>query len=99
MGIRKQWNMHEGAGTWDPAQNDEVLTLDLPGRPNSIRVSTVCPHFGGPLNFDTETGTLYCPWHGWRFEPITGKCLNRKTNVRMRTYEQSKKDETEGNEN
>jgi thiamine pyrophosphate-dependent acetolactate synthase large subunit-like protein/nitrite reductase/ring-hydroxylating ferredoxin subunit len=33
-----------------------------------------CPHQGGPLAEGTfEDGLLRCPWHGWGFDPKTGK--------------------------
>ena len=33
-----------------------------------------CPHQGGPLGEGSiEQGMLRCPWHGWDFDPITGK--------------------------
>ncbi len=33
-----------------------------------------CPHQGGPLGEGSiENGMLRCPWHGWDFDPITGK--------------------------
>ncbi|MEO1206352.1 MAG: thiamine pyrophosphate-binding protein [Pseudomonadota bacterium] len=38
-----------------------------------------CPHQGGPLGEGSiETGTdgqcwIRCPWHGWDFDPVTGK--------------------------
>ena len=33
-----------------------------------------CPHQGGPLGEGSiERGLLRCPWHGWDFDPITGK--------------------------
>lgn len=33
-----------------------------------------CPHQGGPLGEGSiENGILRCPWHGWDFDPITGK--------------------------
>ena len=38
-----------------------------------------CPHQGGPLGEGSiETGTdgkcwLRCPWHGWDFDPLTGR--------------------------
>lgn len=33
-----------------------------------------CPHQGGPLGEGTiENGVLRCPWHGWDFDPTTGK--------------------------
>jgi len=33
-----------------------------------------CPHQGGPLGEGSiEKGLLRCPWHGWDYDPITGK--------------------------
>ncbi|NOY27916.1 MAG: Rieske 2Fe-2S domain-containing protein, partial [Oligoflexia bacterium] len=33
-----------------------------------------CPHQGGPLGEGTiENGILRCPWHGWDYDPLTGK--------------------------
>ena len=33
-----------------------------------------CPHQGGPLGEGSiENGWLRCPWHGWDFDPLTGK--------------------------
>ena len=33
-----------------------------------------CPHQGGPLGEGSiENGYLRCPWHGWDYDPITGK--------------------------
>lgn len=33
-----------------------------------------CPHQGGPLaEGSIENGLLRCPWHGWDYDPLTGK--------------------------
>ena len=33
-----------------------------------------CPHQGGPLGEGSiENGLLRCPWHGWDFDPVTGR--------------------------
>ena len=33
-----------------------------------------CPHQGGPLGEGSiEKGLLRCPWHGWDYDPITGR--------------------------
>jgi thiamine pyrophosphate-dependent acetolactate synthase large subunit-like protein/nitrite reductase/ring-hydroxylating ferredoxin subunit len=33
-----------------------------------------CPHQGGPLGEGSiENGLLRCPWHGWDYDPLTGK--------------------------
>ncbi len=42
-------------------------------------LDNACPHQGGPLGEGSiecgEDGSCYlrCPWHGWDFDPITGK--------------------------
>ena len=37
-----------------------------------------CAHQGLPLErgfFDAEAGTITCPWHGFRFDCLSGECL------------------------
>ncbi len=37
-------------------------------------LSNHCPHQGGPLGEGSiEKGLLRCPWHGWDYDPITGR--------------------------
>ncbi|MEM9860037.1 MAG: thiamine pyrophosphate-binding protein [Myxococcota bacterium] len=37
-------------------------------------LSNRCPHQGGPLGEGSiEKGLLRCPWHGWDYDPLTGK--------------------------
>ncbi|MEM7585106.1 MAG: thiamine pyrophosphate-dependent enzyme [Acidobacteriota bacterium] len=37
-------------------------------------LSNKCPHQGGPLGEGSiENGWLRCPWHGWDYNPLTGK--------------------------
>ena len=39
--------------------------------------STVCPHTLGPLGTTiVSNGIIECPWHGYRFEVATGKCIS-----------------------
>ena len=40
-------------------------------------VPLVCPHQGLPLTDDPDAeGTITCPWHGYRFDAATGRCLS-----------------------
>jgi nitrite reductase/ring-hydroxylating ferredoxin subunit/multimeric flavodoxin WrbA len=42
---------------------------------NYYAISNVCAHMGGPLidgAFDKD-GNVVCPWHGYRYDPKTGK--------------------------
>jgi nitrite reductase/ring-hydroxylating ferredoxin subunit len=42
-----------------------------------IAHATVCPHTLGPLGASTVTeGVIECPWHGFRFDVVTGKCIS-----------------------
>jgi nitrite reductase/ring-hydroxylating ferredoxin subunit len=39
--------------------------------------STVCPHTLGPLATTIiSNGIIECPWHGYRFDVATGKCVS-----------------------
>ncbi len=39
-------------------------------------MDNVCPHRGGPLGTGViADGKLICPWHGWQFDPATGKAI------------------------
>lgn len=36
-----------------------------------------CPHLGLPLDAEPDAdGTITCPWHGYRFDIATGRCLS-----------------------
>lgn len=77
-------------GEWYPALRAEelrrgktktALLLGIPlllGRRNDGRIFAMrdlCPHRGIPLSagwFDGET--VQCKYHGWRFEPCSGRC-------------------------
>jgi nitrite reductase (NADH) small subunit len=40
-------------------------------------VDNTCPHRQGLLAEGwIENGEVVCPWHGWSFDPETGKCTN-----------------------
>jgi len=51
-----------------------------------------CPHQGGPLGEGSiETGAdgkcwLRCPWHGWDFDPLTGKPPGGHADSGQQTY-------------
>jgi nitrite reductase (NADH) small subunit len=39
-------------------------------------MDNVCVHRGGPLGQGVVMdGKIICPWHGWQFDPKTGKTL------------------------
>jgi len=39
--------------------------------------ANTCPHRGGSLGEGSvQDGAIVCPWHAFRFDPRTGRCLN-----------------------
>ena len=62
------------------AQGDSVKQVCLTHHDGQYAaMDNACPHQGGPLGEGSiecnEDGECYlrCPWHGWDFDPITGK--------------------------
>jgi len=62
------------------AQGDSVKQVCLTHHNGQYAaMDNACPHQGGPLGEGSiecnEEGECYlrCPWHGWDFDPITGK--------------------------
>lgn len=40
-------------------------------------IDDACPHRGAPLGAGIlDQGHVYCPLHGWAFDPKTGACLS-----------------------
>lgn len=49
-------------------------------------IDDTCPHRGGPLGAGIfENGQVYCPLHGWAFDPKTGACFSNP-NRPVRSY-------------
>ncbi|MEX0718520.1 MAG: Rieske 2Fe-2S domain-containing protein [Planctomycetaceae bacterium] len=70
---------------WIDELRDEVVLLWLDGAP--VAYSSVCPHFGGPLEANFRDRTLTCPWHGWRFDLADGRCLTHSMKCTVRRYQ------------
>ncbi len=41
-----------------------------------------CPHQGGLDQGSIEDGALRCPWHGYKFDPVTGRGVGRAEKAR-----------------
>lgn len=55
----------------------EVIVVRVEGQLTAYR--NACAHQGLPLEaaiLDTETKTLTCPWHGYCFDALSGRCLS-----------------------
>ena len=62
----------EGRVTPVTCEHTTVCMVKFQGRYAAL--DNKCPHQGGPLGEGSiENGLLRCPWHGWDFDPITGK--------------------------
>ena len=66
---------------------------------STLLVSSVCPHFGGPLSKSANSvNELVCELHGWVFDLPSGKCKNRQTNCSLTFYVPLIISNEEGNE-
>ena len=46
-----------------------------------------CPHQGGPLGRGkVEDGAIVCPWHGWRWDPRSGRAISPPVDWRALSY-------------
>lgn len=53
----------------------EIREVEIDGRVH--RFAAVCPHLGGPLDTAAvQSGVVTCPWHGYRFDVRTGRCVS-----------------------
>jgi nitrite reductase/ring-hydroxylating ferredoxin subunit len=44
---------------------------------HAIELPRACPHWGLPLDAEPdENGIVTCPWHGYRFDARTGRCVS-----------------------
>ena len=62
----------EGRVITAPCEHLSVCMTHYQGKYGAL--DNKCPHQGGPLGEGSiENGLLRCPWHGWDFDPLTGK--------------------------
>jgi len=63
----------------------QSAVVEVDGRPVAlfnvngefVALDNVCLHRGGPLGegfVDSQNMIVQCPWHGWTFSLIDGKC-------------------------
>lgn len=78
----KKFNEKKKYTIWVDQLNDEIHLFKE--NENIVAVSSVCPHFGGPL--DSKESSIFCSWHGWEFGKKDGQCLNRKVKTKLNFY-------------
>ena len=60
----------------DAAAKKETRIVTLPDG-SEAKVPLACPHWGLPLDAEPDAnGIITCPWHGYRFDAATGKCVH-----------------------
>ena len=60
-----------GSGKTVQAVSKAVALFKVDGK--LCAIENTCPHRGGPLGEGELEGTVVtCPWHGWRFDVVTG---------------------------
>jgi nitrite reductase/ring-hydroxylating ferredoxin subunit len=65
----------EGAGRQFDAGGRPVAVFRLGGA--LFAMDGTCLHRGGPVGEGVVAdGVVTCPWHGWRFEVRSGRCVN-----------------------
>ena len=85
---RQEAAMTELGTRWHRVEDEDVpgegrvLSVEVDGRSVALsrcgeparRAGNHCPHQGGPLGEGSiEKGLLRCPWHGYDYDPITGR--------------------------
>jgi nitrite reductase/ring-hydroxylating ferredoxin subunit len=71
---------------WVDELRDEITALFLGDE--LLVFSSVCPHFGGELDFScVASGQATCKWHAWRFDLREGRCLSHRLPTRLRHYQ------------
>ena len=48
--------------------------------------SSICPHFGGEINFIKSKNKFKCKWHGWEFSTEDGSCQTYSIKSKLKEY-------------
>jgi nitrite reductase/ring-hydroxylating ferredoxin subunit len=72
--VVKTGDLRPGEGKIAEAGGRSIAVFNVDGKFHCI--DNTCCHRGGPLGDGELDGTtVTCPWHGWRYDVTTGKCL------------------------
>jgi nitrite reductase/ring-hydroxylating ferredoxin subunit len=75
INVAKISDVPEGEGRVFHVGRIEVAVFHVDGSFHAL--DNTCIHRGGPLGDGMCSGTtVTCPWHGWQFDVVSGKCLN-----------------------
>lgn len=74
-------DVEEGAGKVVTTNGQPIALFKVGG--NFYAIHNTCMHRGGPLGEGfLEDNVVTCPWHGWRYDVTSGKCLTLPVNVK-----------------
>jgi nitrite reductase/ring-hydroxylating ferredoxin subunit len=68
--------LREGVGFAVRAGGKPIAVFKVGGEVRAI--AAICPHWGGPLGEGTvsvERAEVSCPWHRFRYDLRTGRCV------------------------
>jgi len=89
-------------GEWTPLLAEAVLVAGQPQRVEAagvglvllrdgehvLAVGELCPHLGAPMvDGWMDRGLLVCPWHGSRFDPVTGQVVRGPATAPLPCYQ------------
>jgi len=89
-------------GEWTPLLAEAVLEAGKPQRvevagvglvllrdgDDVLAVGELCPHLGAPMvDGWMDRGLLVCPWHGSRFDPVTGQVVRGPATAPLPCYQ------------
>ena len=74
-------------GTFVSVEGRELAVFAVPRTPGIVVIDNACPHANGNLSGGALVGgVVECPWHQWRFDLVTGRCVHAET-VCVRKYD------------
>jgi nitrite reductase/ring-hydroxylating ferredoxin subunit len=73
--VAKTGDLKPGEGKIAEVDGRSLAVFNVDGKFHCIE--NTCCHKGGPLGEgDLDGTTVTCPWHGWRYDVTTGRCLS-----------------------
>jgi nitrite reductase (NADH) small subunit len=83
--IAKKDELRPGEGKIAEAGGTSLAVFNVDGTFHCIE--NTCCHKGGPLgDGDLNDKVVTCPWHGWKFDVTTGKCLVPNPAASVKAY-------------
>ncbi len=83
--VVKSGDVKPGQGTIAEVAGKSLAVFNVDGTFHVM--DNTCCHRGGPLGDGELDGTtVTCPWHGWRYDVTSGKCLQPNPAASVKSY-------------